>query len=355
MGRKWKCFLPIFHGLYFLRILRDFPHAAPVPASGASQNSFSRVLLPGRLLNQSLAKIDKSLVFARINAQISDGSMRAAQVQFLDPPRARNLRMQFRQSRPNHRTARPFGLVRFCCGTIKLLLVLALIALAAWFYFQTEFSGQLAGRIQEKANLHLSPHGLHASVGQARLIEGEGILLNNLKFGVASHRRPQPKPSTGSGLLDHINRRFESFAGDGIVGEPIAELYDAFIHLPVGMTEIVLGEAEPLGLDIRRAKLNIVRDVDGNWQLGRLLEAFRPDPNARPVPIRIHDSEIRIVDKTKNPPQTHRLTDVQIQFEPLVQNGQLLTKVTLRCVGNEIGLFDIAVFYNAQTLSLIHI
>ena len=350
MGRKWKCFLPIFHGLCFLRILRDFPHAAPVPASGASQNSFSRVLLPGRLLNQSLAKIDKSLVFARINAQISDGSMRAAQVQFLDPPRARNLRMQFRQSRPNHRTARPFGLVRFCCGTIKLLLVLALIALAAWFYFQTEFSGQLAGRIQEKANQHLSPHGLHASVGQARLIEGEGILLNNLKFGVA-HRRPQPKPSTGSGLLDHINRRFESFAGDGIVGEPIAELYDAFIHLPVGMTEIVLGEAEPLGLDIRRAKLNIVRDVDGNWQLGRLLEAFRPDPNARPVPIRIHDSEIRIVDKTKNPPQTHRLTDVQIQFEPLVQNGQLLTKVTLRCVGNEIGLFDIAVFYNAQTRS----
>jgi len=259
--------------------------------------------------------------------------------------------MQFRQRRSINRTVRPGGLVRFCGGMIKLLLFLALIAAAAWFYFQTEFSGQLADRIQEKANQHLSMHGLHAAVGQARLIEGEGILLNNLKFGVASRNGPPSGTNSDSGFLDHINRRFETFADDGIAGEPIAELYDAFIHLPVGMTDIVLGKVEPLGLDIRRAKLNIVRGADGNWQPGRFIDAFKTTPTAQPVPVRIHDSEIQIVDQTKTPALIHRLTDVQIQFEPFEQQGRQLTKISLRCVGNEIGLFDITVFYDAQSKS----
>ena len=262
--------------------------------------------------------------------------------------------MQFSQSRPIRpigKTVKPFGLVRFCSGTIKLLLLLLLIAVAAWFYFQSEFTGQLADRIQEKANQHLSSHGLHASVGQARLIEGEGILLNNLKLGVSAVRRPTPNSSARSGLLDHINRRFETLTDNGIVGEPIAELYDAFVHLPISMTEMVMGNVRPLGVDIRRAKLNIVRQADGGWQLRQLIDAFRPNPNSPPLPVRIHDSEIRIVDKTKNPPLVHRLTDVQIQLQPLQDQGRRLTKITLRCVGSELGLFDIAVLYDAQSKS----
>jgi len=241
--------------------------------------------------------------------------------------------------------------MRFFGGTIKLLLLLALIAAAAWFYFQNQFSGQLTHQIQSKVNQHLSLHGLHAAVGQARLIEGEGILLNNLKFGVAANSRPRSSSNSDSGLLNRINWRIETLTDDGIAGEPIAELYDAFIHLPVGMADIMMGKVEPLRLDIRRAKLNIVRDVDGHWQLGQFIEAFRPKHNARPIPVRIHDSEIRIVDKTKSPPLIRRLTDVQIQFEPLVHGGRPFTKVTLRCVGSEIGLFDVAVLYDAQSRS----
>lgn len=241
--------------------------------------------------------------------------------------------------------------MRFCCGTIKFLLLLALIAAAAWFYFQSEFSGQLADRIQKKVNQHLASHGLTAAVGQARLIEGEGILLNNLKFGVSSKRRPSPVPDAQSGLLDHINQRFESLTDDGIAGEPIAELYDAFVHSPVCMTDMVMGKCQPLALDIRRAKLNVVRESDGRWQLSQFIDAFRPDPDSPPLPVRIHDSEIRIVDKTKNPPQSYRLTDVQIQLQPLLNQGRRLTRVNLRCAGSEIGLFDIAILYDAQSRS----
>lgn len=259
--------------------------------------------------------------------------------------------MPFDQRRNFRRRDRPSSAVRFFSAMVKLLLLLALVAAAAWFYFQTEFNGQLAGRIQEKANQHLSPHGLHAAVGQARLIEGEGILLNNLKFGVAAHHRSPANPGAQSGLLDHINRRFESLTDNGIKGEPIAELYDAFVHLPVCMTDIVMGQCQPLALDIRRAKLNVVRDADGSWQLGQFIDAFRPNPDSPPLPVRIHDSEIRIVDNTKNPPLSHRLTDVQIQLQPLLDQGRRLTQVTLRCVGGEIGLFNIAIVYDAQSRS----
>ena len=243
--------------------------------------------------------------------------------------------------------------MRFVSGLIKLLLLLALIAAAAWFYFQHEFSNQLANRVEKKANQHLELYGLHAAVGQARLIEGKGILLNNLKLGVSSTRATPQENSqdSPSGLLEHINRRVDTFAGDGIVGEPIAELYDAFIHLPVGVTDLVMGDAQPQGFDIRRAKLNIVRDADGSWQLGKFLDAFKPKPGAARVPIRIGDSEIRIVDQTHTPPLVHRLTDVQIEFQPLEQAGRELTKINVRCVGNEIGVFDIAVFYDAQSRS----
>lgn len=227
------------------------------------------------------------------------------------------------------------------------------MAVAAWFYFQHEFSNQLADRIQEKVNDHLALHGLHAAVGQARLIEGEGILLNNLKLGVSSTRlHPGTQPADShAGLLDHVNRRFQGLSNDGIAGEPIAELYDAFVYLPIGTTDMVMGKVEPLGFDIRRAKLNVVRDASGHWQLGKFMDAFRPKPGASRVPIRIHDSEIRIVDQTRTPPLIHRLTDVQIQLEPLTHNGRPLTKVTVGCVGNEIGLLDVAVFYDAQSRS----
>jgi hypothetical protein len=64
MGRERQCFLPIFRGLCFLRVLRAFRPAALPQACGAQQSLFLGVFFRDRLLNQSLAKIDKSLVFA---------------------------------------------------------------------------------------------------------------------------------------------------------------------------------------------------------------------------------------------------------------------------------------------------
>ncbi len=253
------------------------------------------------------------------------------------------------------RQARPGRGLRFCFGLVKLLLLLALIAAATWFYFQHEFASRLAQQIQEKVNQHLAPNGLRAAVGQARLIEGKGILLNNLKFGESpnSSRLGYDDNAGGTdaqlGSLDQVQGGINLFADDGIVGEPIAELYDAFIHLPVCATELVLGNVQPRGFDIRRAKLNLIRDADGVWEIAKFMDALRPKPGAARVPIRIQDSEIRIIDQTRTPPLIHRLTDVQIQLDPMVHEDRELTKVTLGCVGNEIGLFSLTLFYDGQT------
>lgn len=262
--------------------------------------------------------------------------------------------MPFPQRRPNPRPRRPSGLMRLCYGSIKLLLVLALVAVAAWFYFHYEVSNQLAKRIEAKVNQELSLHGLHADVGQARLIEGEGILLNNLKLGMVSKTSSTDvdaiQPSA-TGLLEHVNRRLNANFTPNIAGEPIVELYDAFVHLPIGVTDLLVKKVDPTAVDIRRAKLNIVRDPSGQWQMGNLIEAFKPKPGAARIPIRVHDSEIRIVDQTRSPPLVHRLTDVQIDLQPLVQSGRPLTKVTLRCAGSEIGLFDVTVLYDIDAQS----
>lgn len=240
--------------------------------------------------------------------------------------------------------------MRLCYGLIKLLLLLALVAAAAWFYFHYEVSNQLAKRIEAKVNQDLIPHGLHADVGQARLIEGEGILLNNLKLGmVAPSHSTDDAELASAGFLQHVNRSFTADSNRGLTNEPIAELYDAFVHLPIGVTELLVAKVVPLGVDIRRAKLNIVRDADGQWQIEKLIEAFKPKPGAPRIPIRIHDSELRIVDQTRSPPLIHRLTDMQIDLQPLVQSGRPLTKVTVRCSGSEIGLFDVTVLWDIQS------
>jgi hypothetical protein len=258
--------------------------------------------------------------------------------------------------------------MRLICGVVKLIFLLALIGAAAWFYFHYEITNQLARRIEEKANQELAFHGLHANVGQARLIEGKGILLNNLELGFAetrnvSHALDSDSPpssiamgQTDGGLLQHINQRFQAVSNagfyNGIDGEPIVELYDAFVHLPIQATDLVMGTMKPQGFDIRRAKMNIVRGADGNWQLNRLLDVMKPQPGGSRVPVRIQDSEIRVIDQTRTPPLIHRLTDVQIQLQPVNDDsGRPLTQITVRCSGNEIGLFDVSVLYDSNSQS----
>ena len=188
---------------------------------------------------------------------------------------------------------------RLLGGFVKFCLIVALILVAAWFYFETTVRSKLAGKIEQRLNEVVASSGLHVSVGQAQFVDGKGVALNNLAVSSLF-------PNLGNGqALSSQNR------------PPLIEFYDAFVHLPVSMTDMVLGKHAPERLDIRRARLNLVRERDGQWELAKFISAFKPKPGAKPIPVSIKDSEIRIVDNTRQPPLVHRLTDVQVDFQNL--------------------------------------
>jgi len=232
---------------------------------------------------------------------------------------------------PNYNSnARPPG-SRLVGGVVKLCLVVALILVAAWFYFETTVRSKLARKIEQRLNQIVQESGLHISVGQAQFVDGKGVALNNLAVSSLL-----PNIHNGQAVSDH-NR------------PPLIEFYDAFVHLPVCMTDLVMGKCTPQRMDIRRARLNLVRDHDGQWELANFISAFKPKPGTKPIPVSIKDSEIRIVDNTRQPPLVHRLTDVQVDFQNLIRDGRELTQVAFRCAGSEVGGFNISVLADIQS------
>ena len=239
------------------------------------------------------------------------------------------MRSQYRS--PNfHSHSRSPG-PRLLGGVVKFCLIVALILVAAWFYFETTVRSKLAGKIEQRLNQAVADSGLQISVGQAQFVDGKGVALNNLAVS------PQ--------FLGGQNGQTNSSSNQ----MPLIEFYDAFVHMPVCMTDMVLGKSAPQGIDIRRARLNLVRDYDGQWELAKFISAFKPKPGAKPIPVSIKDSEIRIVDNTRQPPLVHRLTDVQVDFQNLIRAGRELTQVTFRCEGSEVGGFDVAVLADIRS------
>ena len=234
----------------------------------------------------------------------------------------------------NFRThSRPPG-SRLFGGVVKFCFIVGLILIAAWLFLETTVRSELAGKIEQRLNQVVSDSGLHVSVGQAQFFEGEGISLNNLAIS-SRFTALEPLPN-GRAATDQDQ-------------PPLIELYDAFVRLPVSLTDMVRGRGTPEAIDIRRARLNLVRENDGQWELAKFISAFKPQTGARPIPVSIKDSEIRIVDKTRQPPLVHRLTDVQVDFQNLIRAGRELTQVTFRCVGSEVGGFEIAVLADIRS------
>jgi len=157
---------------------------------------------------------------------------------------------------PNYHTySRPPG-SRLVGGVVKFCLIVALILVAAWFYFETTVRTKLAGKIEQRLNQFVTDSGLHVSVGQAQFVDGKGVALNNLAVSSLL-------PNLRNGQVDE-NR------------PPLIEFYDAFVHLPVSMTDMVLGKHTPERMEIRRARLNLVRENDGQWELAKFISAFKP-------------------------------------------------------------------------------
>ena len=247
--------------------------------------------------------------------------------------RSRNRSTSF----PTH--SRPPG-ARLLSGLLKFCLVLGLVGVALWLYFQSTVRSKLAGKIEETLNELVVDTGLHVAVGQAQFIDGKGIALSNLRVDHATQLQ-----TTGASAPEGPLKIFSTSDRQ----PPIVDCYAVFLHMPVCLTEIVLGKTKPQGVEIRRARINLVRDKDGQWELGKIIQAFQPKPDAKPIPITVRDSEIRVVDNTRTPPLVRRLTDVQIDFSTVQREGRELTQVAVRCKGSEVGQFQVTLLADPAT------
>ena len=158
-------------------------------------------------------------------------------------------------------------------GFGKLVLFGAVACCALWLLFQQTVHRQLRNRVQAKISDGLRNSGLKAELGQARFHEGQGIQLNDLTFKLAA----------GSGEL-----------------QSKIEIYEAFIHAPATMTELASSELQIQAVELKRVKITLSRDQNGEWDFQNVIGALaklKPDSEV-PIPVSLTDCELQVVDRS---------------------------------------------------------
>lgn len=246
----------------------------------------------------------------------------------------------------------------------KFLIVVGLLLAVGWLFFQNTVRTKLTGKVEEKINADIAAMGLIAKLAQATFVEGQGVTLKDLRLAWRKDRFDRRVNANAADLEELGDLPGLSIdgavtvAGNAVATSQrhlddsealLAEFYDAFIHLPVSTTDLISGNPRPLRIEIRRARLNIAQNQDGVWPLVEAIAAFRGTPKAELIPIHISDSEIRIVERTHSSPRTHRLTDVQIDFQPVVHEGRSLHQLVLQCANGDVGSFQISILCDPVT------
>ena len=171
--------------------------------------------------------------------------------------------------------------------------------------FQQTVHSQLRDCTQNKISEALSGTGIQATLGQARFHEGQGIQLNNLLLQLGSGNQAYSNP--GSQI----------------------EIYEAFLHTPASITELVSNKLNIQAIEIRRAKLTIVRDKQGRWDFEEALDpilALKPDHNS-PLPVSLTDCEIRFYDLRLSRSEPVTLTNFNVNLQPIVHAGRPLLQI----------------------------
>ena len=77
-------------------------------------------------------------------------------------------------------------------GVLKLLLFLAVLAVAGWLIFQQTVHKKLRGAIQEKVLQQISPLGMGIAIGDAHFTEGKGLVLDDVDLHLAANQHGSP-------------------------------------------------------------------------------------------------------------------------------------------------------------------
>ena len=213
-------------------------------------------------------------------------------------------------------------------GFSKLALFLIVVCTAAWFAFQQTVQTQIRDKVQAKISEKLLGTGLHAKVAQARFLEGQGIQLNDLVVSLAQHGTTATTTPTSN-----------------------LQIYEAMLHVPATMVELVGSEPKIEAVELRRAKLTLVRDTNGEWDFQPIIESLlklKLDNDA-PIPVSLTDCEVRVLDRSNPTAKPIALSQVNVFVQPIIYEGRPLLQIQGGFQSTAISLIEFTTFLDQQT------
>ena len=210
-------------------------------------------------------------------------------------------------------------------GVVKILLLLAAVCVAGWLIFQQTVRNQLCDAVQTKIQEQLSPLGMQILIGDARFTEGKGLTLDDVDLYLSGAKTSASAASSNLQI----------------------EQLHVFSHST--LTDLVTGALKPDSIEIRRAKLQVVRRLDGRFDLAPIvaqLSQLSPG-QAKVIPVMLRDSVIEIISLDQSVPtitldrMDFAISQVDFQSQPLIHiQGEFNTKA--------ISQIGISLFVNRQ-------
>ena len=207
---------------------------------------------------------------------------------------------------------------------MKLALLVVAVCVAGWLIFQQTVRSKLCEAVQTKIQEQLTPLGLSLEISDARFTDGKGLTLDNVDL----HFSGPANAATSSNLQVSL----------------------LHIHSHSTLTDLVAGALKPDSIEIRRAKLQVVRGLDGQFDLTPIvnqISQLSPAGQIEFAPIRLRDSEVEIISLDQSIP-TITLNGINFDIAQVDFQGQPLLHVQGVFGTRGISQIEIGLYVNQQ-------
>ncbi len=175
-------------------------------------------------------------------------------------------------------------------GFALLLGILGLGVIAFYSLGKQSLDAQIRCRIEAELIQKFAATGHTCSVGSARFVPRQGLLLNDVR--VVSTKD---------------------------VDSPIVSIDEIAIASNCGLNDLLLKDFSVSSVDIKRAHCVLARDAEGAWNIDPLVKSLTSAVSAKkcpPMPIRVRNSSVEVCLATENESVTYVIRDVQFVATP---------------------------------------
>ncbi len=212
------------------------------------------------------------------------------------------------------------SLARGVWATVKLSVFLAVVGVAGWLFFHDQVKSKLCSTLQGKCNCLLDGTGIESTIGNAQFFDQQGMLLSNLQVQA-------PNVSLTA--------------------------YETFLAMSSNTTDLVTGNCDVDGIEMRRVLFEIVRSPDESFDLTSLTKLIEAIENAtkgtpkRLIPVAIIDSRIHVIDEATGFEKT--ISDINLKLIPMEHQGRNILKVTASAATTEVQHVELTGYVDPET------